>query len=48
VLIESEIKNTGKCERYYEITVKAEKTLEKGEIVNCRINPDAVTAEIVC
>jgi threonylcarbamoyladenosine tRNA methylthiotransferase MtaB len=47
VLIESEIKNTGKCERYYEITVKAEKTLEKGEIVNCRINPDAVTAEII-
>ncbi|MFA5292958.1 MAG: tRNA (N(6)-L-threonylcarbamoyladenosine(37)-C(2))-methylthiotransferase MtaB [Phycisphaerae bacterium] len=44
VLIEDDVKNTGRCERYYEITVKCDTTLAKGEIVNCRINEDAVTA----
>ncbi len=45
VLIENEVKNTGKCERYYEITVKTNDTLPKGEIVSCVINDDLVTAK---
>jgi len=47
VLIENEVKNTGKCERYYEITIKTNNTLPQGEIVTCTINNDAVTASIV-
>ncbi|OQA02847.1 MAG: Threonylcarbamoyladenosine tRNA methylthiotransferase MtaB [Planctomycetes bacterium ADurb.Bin401] len=46
VLIESDIKNTGKCERYYEITVQTDAILHQGEIVKCIINEDAVTASI--
>ncbi|HBG28677.1 MAG: tRNA (N(6)-L-threonylcarbamoyladenosine(37)-C(2))-methylthiotransferase MtaB [Planctomycetes bacterium GWF2_41_51] len=46
VLIEDEVKNCGKCERYYEIIVKTDATLPKGEIVKCIINSDAVTATI--
>lgn len=46
VLIESDVKNAGKCERYYEIIVKSNATLAKGEIVKCTINEDAVTASI--
>lgn len=46
ILIESDIKNAGKCERYYEITIKSETVFTQGEIVNCTINPDAVTGSI--
>lgn len=46
VLIEDEVTNIGKCERYYEITVKSKSALPKGEIVKCKINPDSVTASI--
>jgi threonylcarbamoyladenosine tRNA methylthiotransferase MtaB len=45
VLIENEIKKTGRCERYYEIAVLGQKIIRKGEIVKCKINSDAVTAE---
>jgi len=45
VLIESDVKNTGKCERYYEITIQTPDALPKGEIVSCTINEDLVTAK---
>ncbi len=44
VLIEQA--NSGKCERYYGITIKTAKTLEKGEIVECVIGEDGVTGQI--
>jgi len=47
VLIEDDVKNTGRCERYYEITIKNDSALPKGEIVKCRINEGAVTALIL-
>jgi len=47
VLIEDEVKNKGRCERYYEISVKSDKPLMKGEIVRCVINNDAITASLV-
>ncbi len=46
VLVENEVKKAGKSERYYEITIKSEKRLPKGEIVKCKINGDAVTASL--
>jgi threonylcarbamoyladenosine tRNA methylthiotransferase MtaB len=54
VLIENEVKKTGRCERYYEIrlgmpngiAIKGE-PVSKGEIVKCRINSDAVSALFV-
>ncbi len=46
VLIEDEVKKTGKCERYYEITIKSDKKTPKGEIVKCKINEDGITATI--
>ncbi|MDD5011369.1 MAG: tRNA (N(6)-L-threonylcarbamoyladenosine(37)-C(2))-methylthiotransferase MtaB [Phycisphaerae bacterium] len=47
VLIEDEVKKTGRCERYYEISVTSDKSLNKGEIVKCKINEDVNTASIV-
>lgn len=47
VLIENDVRNSGKCERYYEISVKSDKRFPKGEIVRCKINEDAVTASSV-
>ncbi|MGA2915204.1 MAG: tRNA (N(6)-L-threonylcarbamoyladenosine(37)-C(2))-methylthiotransferase MtaB [Sedimentisphaerales bacterium] len=47
VLIEDEVKNRGRCERYYEVSVKSDKPLVKGEIVQCVINTDAVSASVV-
>jgi tRNA A37 methylthiotransferase MiaB len=44
VLIENEVRNSGRCERYYEISVAGERPLAKGEIVKCKINEDAITA----
>jgi threonylcarbamoyladenosine tRNA methylthiotransferase MtaB len=54
VLIENDVKKSGpsinsgrgKCERYYEITIKSEKPIPKGEIVKCKINEDAITASL--
>ncbi|MBU1259725.1 MAG: tRNA (N(6)-L-threonylcarbamoyladenosine(37)-C(2))-methylthiotransferase MtaB [Planctomycetes bacterium] len=46
VLIEDEVKKTGRCERYYEICVTSDNPLTKGKIVKCKINNDAVTASI--
>jgi threonylcarbamoyladenosine tRNA methylthiotransferase MtaB len=46
VLIEDEVKNSGRCERYYEISVTSDSHLTKGQIVKCKINDDAVTAFI--
>lgn len=40
VLIEDEVKKTGRCERYYEIAVKSDKPIAKGEIVKCKISDD--------
>ena len=42
VLIEDEVKKSGKCERYYEITLQTDKPVEKGEIVNCKISNEGV------
>ena len=44
ILIENDVKGSGRCERYYEISVNSDKPLIKGEIVRCVINEDAVTA----
>jgi threonylcarbamoyladenosine tRNA methylthiotransferase MtaB len=54
VLIENEVKmaglsassGRGKCGRYYEISVAGKKPLAKGEIVECKINDDGITAKI--
>ncbi len=46
VLIEDEVKGRGRCERYYEISVKSDKPLVKGEIVKCRINEEGVTGTV--
>lgn len=46
VLIEDGEKNRGRCERYYEISVKTDKKLPKGEIIKCVINEDAVSAVV--
>lgn len=45
VLIEDEAKKTGKCERYYDITVETKDALPKGEIVECLINDHLISAE---
>ncbi len=47
VLIEDEVKKSGRCERYYEISVASDRPLVKGEIVKCKINEDAVSALVV-
>ena len=47
VLIENEVKKTGRAERYYEIAVLGQRPVPKGEIAKCRINDDAVSAELV-
>jgi threonylcarbamoyladenosine tRNA methylthiotransferase MtaB len=47
VLIEDEVKKTGRCERYYEISVISDKILNKGQIVKCKISEDVNTASIV-
>lgn len=44
VLIENEVKKTGRCERYYEIAILGQRPVAKGEIVRCKINSDAITA----
>lgn len=46
VLIEDEVKKTGKCERYYEVAIKSDTALPKGEIVKCKIDNDAITASL--
>jgi threonylcarbamoyladenosine tRNA methylthiotransferase MtaB len=54
VLIENDVKKTGssassgrgKCERYYEISIASDRPLIRGEIVECRINEDAITASL--
>jgi len=46
VLVEDEVKKSGRCERYYEITINSDKMLPKGEIVKCKINEDAITASL--
>lgn len=40
VLIEDEVKNMGRCERYYEISVKSDKPVAKGEIIECKISEE--------
>jgi threonylcarbamoyladenosine tRNA methylthiotransferase MtaB len=47
ILIENDVKKSGKCERYYEISVFCDKPLIKGEIVKCKINTDAISASVV-
>jgi threonylcarbamoyladenosine tRNA methylthiotransferase MtaB len=50
VLIEDELNpssGAGRCERYYEITIKNDSPLTKNEIVNCKINEDGVSARCV-
>jgi threonylcarbamoyladenosine tRNA methylthiotransferase MtaB len=47
VLIEDEVGKSGRCERYYEITVKSDAPLAKNEIVKCKILDDGITATIV-
>jgi threonylcarbamoyladenosine tRNA methylthiotransferase MtaB len=47
VLVENEVKKTGRCERYYEIALLSQELVPKGEIAKCRINKDAVSAELV-
>ncbi|MCJ7778185.1 MAG: tRNA (N(6)-L-threonylcarbamoyladenosine(37)-C(2))-methylthiotransferase MtaB [Sedimentisphaerales bacterium] len=46
VLVENEVKKTGRCERYYEIAIK-NGPVSKGEIVKCKINSDAVSGLVV-
>jgi threonylcarbamoyladenosine tRNA methylthiotransferase MtaB len=46
VLVENEIKKTGRCERYYEIAIK-NGPVSKGEIVKCKINSDAGSGLLV-
>ena len=38
VLIEDEVKRTGRCERYYEIAVKCDEPVAKGQIVKYKID----------
>ena len=47
VLIENDVKKSGKNERYYEISVSCDRPLIKGEIVKCVIDNDAITASLV-
>ncbi|MBN1788259.1 MAG: tRNA (N(6)-L-threonylcarbamoyladenosine(37)-C(2))-methylthiotransferase MtaB [Sedimentisphaerales bacterium] len=43
VLVENDDRNSGKCERYYEISIKTDKKIDKGTIVKCKVNEDGVT-----
>jgi threonylcarbamoyladenosine tRNA methylthiotransferase MtaB len=54
VLVENEVKKTGRCERYYEIRLEMPNgvavksgAVSKGEIAKCKINSDGVSALLV-
>jgi len=46
VLIEDEVKKSGKSERYYEIAIKSDKPLPKGEIIKCKISEEGIGVRV--
>jgi threonylcarbamoyladenosine tRNA methylthiotransferase MtaB len=46
VLIEDQAQKTGKCERYYDITIETKNQLQKNQIVECVINDNFNTARL--